>query len=530
VTAWYAAESFSEDERAALTPFFTSLDGPVFALTNLPEAVKGAMFARYSRTTKSLRRLFLDEFAEDVRPDGGLTRVGSGRADRLYERVFVEYGDDSVAQLGGVHLACEQSSQLLAKALERGRFAAYLEQSTRYMRYDDRPGGRWRATVPAEFDGTEVHDRYTGFLDEAFSAYGRMYAPLEAYWIARFPRQTGDSDFVYRQTIMAKTCDTLRLLLPAGTRSNLGIYASGQSYEQLLMRLAVHPLAEAREYGAMMLPELRKVIPEFLKRVDVPDRGLAWSAYWIDIRDRTEDITSSLVGQERPEERESVNLVDYDPEGEVKVAAAVMYAQSDLPDDQLLRIARRMSEDEIGAVLAASSGTRSNRRHKPGRAWERTQYRFDIVCDYGAFRDLQRHRPLTVEWQRLTPDLGSVVPDEIEDAGLLPEWERLTARSHELHDAIATTGLNEAAQYTVTMAHRIRFVMQLNAREAMHVTELRSSPQGHPAYRRVAHAMYREIARVHPSLARSFVHVSHDDVGLERLEAERRAHARRSVP
>ena len=277
-----------------LAPHFTNLDGPVFALVDLPEAVKGAMFARYSRTTKSLRRLFLDEFAGDIE-DGRARRgapeasaAGRERASRLYDSVFVEYGDDSVAQLGGVHLACEQSSQLLAKALEWGRLAAYLEQSTRYMRYDDRPGGAWRATLPPELEGTPAGDRYAAFLDEAFTTYGRMYEPMEAWFKERYPKQEGDSDFVYRQTIMAKTCDTLRVLLPAGTRSNLGIYATGQSYEQLLMRLAVHPLAEMRAYGELMKTELRTVIPEFLKRVDVEERGVAWSRYWAANRERVE--------------------------------------------------------------------------------------------------------------------------------------------------------------------------------------------------------------------------------------------------
>ena len=246
MTLAHVTEHFSPEERAALAPHFTNLDGPVFALIGLPEAVKGAMFARYSRTTKSLRRLFLDEFAGDLtdatRVGGDLSTAGSERAARLYESVFVEYGDDSVAQLGGVHLACEQSSQLLAKALEWGRLAAYLEQSTRYMRYDDKPGGAWRATLPPELDGTPAGERYAAFLDEAFTTYGRMYEPMHAWFEQRYPKQEGDSDFVYRQTIMAKTCDTLRVLLPAGTRSNLGIYATGQSYEQLLMRLAVHPL------------------------------------------------------------------------------------------------------------------------------------------------------------------------------------------------------------------------------------------------------------------------------------------------
>ncbi len=211
------SEPFTDEERAILAPHFSNLEGPVFALTNLPEAVKGALFARYSRTTKSLRRLFLDEFAKDVEAvPAGAAETGRERAARLYESVFVEYGDDSVAQLGGVHLACEQSSQLLAKALEWGRLAAYLEQSTRYMRYDDRPGDRWRATVPPELAGTPLEARYEAFLDEVFTTYGRMYEPMEAYFKERFPQQASDSDFVYRQTIMAKTCDTLRVLLPAG--------------------------------------------------------------------------------------------------------------------------------------------------------------------------------------------------------------------------------------------------------------------------------------------------------------------------
>ena len=525
----YVPEAFSDDERALLSRYFTNLEGPVFALVDLPEAVKGALFARYSRTTKSLRRLFLDEFADDVGSGGSVGDTGRARADRLYDNVFVEYGDDSVAQLGGVHLACEQSSQLLAKALEWGRLAAYLEQSTRYMRYDDRPGGSWRATVPPELVGTILEERYVSFLDDVFTAYGQMYGPMEAYFRERYPKQETDSDFVYRQTILAKTCDTLRMLLPAGTRSNLGIYATGQSYEQLLMRLAVHPLEEMRAYGELMLTELRKVIPEFLKRVDQPDRGVAWSAYWKDQRERTQDLAAKLLDGIDADERPEVNLVDHDPDGEIKIAAAVLYASSDLPDDQLLEVVRRMSDDERAEILAASLGARTNRRHKPGRAWERTGYRFDVLCDYGAFRDLQRHRPLTIEWQRLTPSWGYDVPAEIEDAGLRDGWDRVMARSKETHDEIAAGGLLDVAQYAVSMAYRVRFVMQMTAREAMHLTELRSSPQGHPVYRRVAQAMHREISRVHPGIGSAFSYVSYDDVDLERLEAERRAEEKRKA-
>jgi thymidylate synthase ThyX len=529
VSMWYATETFTDDERAALERHFTNLEGPVFALIDLPEAVKGAMFARYSRTTKSLRRLFLDEFADEVASGPAASVTGSARAERLYDRVFVEYGDDSVAQLGGVHLACEQASQLLAKALEWGRLAAYLEQSTRYMRYDDRPGGRWRATVPPEIVGTQLEERYVDFLDDVFAAYGRMFDALDPWYRDRFPREPDDSDFVYNQTILAKTCDTLRMILPAGTRSNVGIYATGQSYEQLLMRLAQHPLAEMRDYGELMKVELRKVIPEFLKRVDVEDRGVAWSAYWRDVRERTQELAAKLTGDAEPEPREEVNLVDHDPDGELKVTAAVLYAEGELPDDQLLELVRGMPEDERAAILAASVGARTNRRHKPGRAWERTQYRFDVLCDYGAFRDLQRHRPLTIEWQRLTPSFGYDVPADVQEAGLGDEWVRVMERSKETHDEIAAGGLLDAAQYAVSMAYRIRFVLQMTAREAMHLAELRSQPQGHPTYRRVAQAIHREVSEVHPAIGDAFTFMSYDDVDLERLEAERRTEQKRGA-
>ncbi len=527
MTTPYVVERFTDDERRMLGPFFSDLDGPVFALTNMPEAVKGALFARYSRTTKSLRRLFLDEFAADIVDGTAGPTVGTRRAAGLYERVFVEYGDDSVAQLGGVHLACEQASQLLAKALEWGRMAAYLEQSTRYMRYDDRPGDRWRSTTPPELAGTALAERYDTCLDDLFTTYGRLYEPMDAYFRAKVPQTPEDSDFVYRQSIMAKTCDTLRLLLPAGTRSNLGIFATGQSYEQLLMRLAVHPLAEMRDYGQRMSVELRKVIPEFLTRVDVPDRGVAWSTYWRDVRERTDELAAKLVGYVEPLSRPFVNLVDYDADGEMKVVAAALYAASALPDDQLLDEVRAMSTDARAKILASSIGERGNRRHKPGRAWERTGYRFDVTCDFGAFRDLQRHRPLTIEWQRLTPALGYDVPEPIVEAGFSRDWAEAMEVSLATWEAISAAGLPEVASYAVSMAYRIRFVMQMTAREAMHLTELRSQPTGHPAYRRVAQEMHRQIAAVHPAIGAAFTYVSYDDVDLERLEAERRTEAKR---
>jgi thymidylate synthase ThyX len=531
VSLWFVPEAWTDDERARLEPYFTNLEGPVFALVNLPEVVKGALFARYSRTTKSLRRLFLDEFAEEVGTGGATSEMGTTRAEKLFDNVFFEYGDDSVAQLGGVHLACEQASQLLAKAIEWGRLAAYLEQSTRYMRYDDRPGGRWRLTVPPEIEGTPAEDAYQAFAARTFEAYGRMFQPMYDRFAKRFPKDPADSDFLYRSTITAKTCDTLRVLLPAGTRSNLGVYATGQSYEQMLLRMRAHPLAEVREYADLMLLELRKVIPAFLKRVDLPDRGVAWSRYLEDTRERTLDVAAKYTAGVEPGHREIVTLADYDPLGEEKVVAAALYASTDLPDDRCQSLAHTMSAQEREHVLRAYVGERGNRRHKPGRAFERTGYRFDVLCDYGAFRDLQRHRPLTLEWQRLSPRHGYETPPQIEEAGLDGEWHAVMEDSARTWATLVDSAGPDVAQFAVSMAYRIRFVMQMSAREAMHLIELRSSPQGHPTYRRVAQTMHDLIDKTagHRAIAGAMTYVDYSDVDLERLEAERRAEAKRQA-
>ena len=194
-----AVEPFTAEERSRLAPYFTNVDQPVFALVNLPEVVKGALFARYSRSGKSLRRLFLDEFAELAAAEGGPARdVGLARAERLFERVFVEYGDDSVAQLGGVHLACEGVSNVLTKLLEWGRLMAYLEQSTRYIPYTEQRGGRWRYLVPAELDGHPLRRQYVAALDAAFDVYARWIDPMRAWFASRYPKAAGDSDAVSR--------------------------------------------------------------------------------------------------------------------------------------------------------------------------------------------------------------------------------------------------------------------------------------------------------------------------------------------
>jgi len=534
-------DEFTREERAALAPYVSNLDGPVFALVNLPEVVKGALFARYSRSPKSLRRLFVDEFlgagALEAAAGAGGTREAAGtqRAEQLYERVFVEYGDDSVAQLGGVHLACEGASNILTKVLEWGRLMAYLEQSTRYIPYDDRPDGRYRYHVPAELTGA-LRERYVATLDRSFDTYRAWLPKLRAFYERKFPRDPAESETVYRMTIRAKTLDTLRGMLPAATTSNVGIYGTGQAYEQLLLRMRAHPLQEARAYADLMLAELRKVIPAFLKRVDVPERGGVWSAYFEETRKETREVAGRLVNADSAAKKvpsiapeDEVTLTDFDPDGEVKVVAAALYAVSSRPDAELLAVARAMTPDERNAVMAAYVGKRLNRRHRPGRAFERTSYRFDVLGDYGAFRDLQRHRLLTLEWQRLTPRHGRVVPEAIAEAGAAEDWDRGLAESAELHNAIETADLPEVASYAVSMAYRVRFYMEMNAREAMHLIELRTTPQGHPSYRRICQTMHRLIGERHPAIAATMTFADHSAVELERLEAERAAERRRST-
>jgi thymidylate synthase ThyX len=523
-------ETFTPEERRALAPYFTNLDGPVFALVNLPEVVKGALFARYSRSAKSLRRLFLDEFLEQAGEAPTALSIGTTRAEQLYERVFSEYGDDSVAQLGGVHLACEGASNILTKVLEWGRLMAYLEQSTRYVPYTDRPDGRWKYHVPAELDGHPLRPRYVDTLDRAFETYARWIDPMREYWSGRFPRPPSESDVAYRATIRAKALDSLRGLLPAATRSNVGIFGTGQAYEALLLRMRAHPLREVRDYAELMLVELRKVIPAFLRRLERPDRGGVWSRYLAESHEQTGRVAGRLLEGIEPEPRPEVTLTDFDPDGEVKVVAAALYAASDLPDDQLLAVARKLGPEERRRVLEAYVGRRENRRHKPGRAFERTSYRFDVLGDYGAFRDLQRHRLLTLEWQPLSPRHGHATPEELEEAGALADWTRVMQESAALHDALAGAGLVEAAPYAVAMAYRVRFYMELNAREAMHVIELRTAPQGHPAYRRICQAMHRLIAEQagHRALAAAMRYADYSGGLGGRLDAERATERRRS--
>jgi thymidylate synthase ThyX len=520
----YPADDLSPAERARLAPHVTHLDGPVFGLVNLPETVKGALFARYSRYPGTLRRLFLDEFADSLPEVSRYDDAEGARAAQLYERIFVGYGDDSVAQLGGAHVACEWTSNVLTKLLQRPRLGAYLEQSTRYIAYDaPMPGGGYRYhRDPA------LGPEYERAMDGLFDAYAQALPIVRGWAEGAFPRASGESDAARARAINAKALDLLRGLLPAASLSHMGIYATGQAYEQLILHLLGHPLPEARAYGSMILDAVKAMMPSFVARVERPERGGEWIGYLERRREAGARWVARLGLDHDPEAqaRPSVELlhVDGDEDG---LLAALLFEAAAVGEEATLEAVRGLDADTRARMLADLVGARANRRHRPGRGFEALRYRFEVVSDYGAFRDLQRHRMLTVQWQGLTPALGAAVPDEVVEAGAGDLYARALEASRAEYGRLVDLGHPEAAPYALCLGYRIRYVLDLNAREAMHLIELRSGREGHPGYRAVAHEMHRQIATVHPAVAAAMTHVdTSTEPRLERILSEMRQQAR----
>ncbi|MEY2515934.1 MAG: hypothetical protein QOJ89_3292, partial [bacterium] len=501
----YPVETFTPAESERLRQHFTNLDEPVFALVNLPETVKGALFARYSRYQGTLRRLFLDEFADSLgRPDSAAAydnEEGAKAAD-FYERIFVGYGDDSIAQLGGAHVACEWVSNVLTKVLQRPRLGAYLEQSTRYIAYDAPIEGSDRYRY---FRDPALGSRYERAMDEIFEIYSTAIPRVSAWAAERYPAAEGEPARAHERAIKAKALDLLRGLLPAASLSHMGIFATGQTYEQLILHLLAHPLPEARHYGSMILESVQAVMPSFVSRVERPDRGGEWISY-LRHREQAGERWAARLGLDRRPGDDgaggpSVRLTHHDGDEDLLLAALLF--ESTGADERTTRAAlATLDPTERAQLLTDLTGERANRRHRPGRGLESLRYRFEIVSDYGAFRDLQRHRMLTCQWQTLTPDLGAGVPEEVDAAGVGDDFRRALELSRSAYERLLETGHDRrAAMYALCLGYRLRYVLDLNAREAMQLIELRSGREGHPAYRAIAHAMHEHIAGVHPAVA-----------------------------
>ncbi|MDB5166299.1 MAG: putative thymidylate synthase [Candidatus Saccharibacteria bacterium] len=488
--------------------------GNVYAFTDkLSPVTIAAAMARLSRRADDMRLTILDEFAHAMNQD-----------EKLLQRVITAYGDDSVQQLVGIHFVVENASNLLTKKLEWGRLAAYLEQSTRYIYFDQKDvNGRYRYHVPAHFDDATTTD-YCQAMDQIFDNYSAMVRQLTEYVQDESDVPADERDMAWKGATRAQACDAIRAVLPVATTSTVGVFASGQALESLIMHLMSDDLPEARQTGRELLAEARKILPTFLERADKPERGGAWVAYRSNTNRAVAEVAASMLPDDYgTDATEPVTLTDVWPRNELDIVPDMLYEHSSLSLTKLRSITNEWGYDQKLTVFDAYMGERLNRRHRPGRALEKIHYSWDLVCDYGIFRDLQRHRMVDdLEWQALTPRYGYEVPALVEEAGLAELFQSCFDISLHLYSLLQGRGYALEAQYATLLGHRMRWKVTYNAREAFHFHELRTSPQGHPGYRKLVQQMHEKLTQVHPMLGQAMQFVNQgEDEALTRLAAER---------
>ena len=524
-------EAFTPGERALLKPYVSNLDKPVFVLQNLPEVVKGALFSRYSRSDKSLRRMLLDEFINA--PESGFTGiVGAAsedsivavkKAEDFYDRVLVGYGDDSVGELGGASIACEEVSQLTAKVLEDSRLGiSPLEKSTRYIFFNSKPDGKYRYYRGPELMNSPFAQTYIDTMELLFGTYSKHVEPMMELLARKNPKPSDVTDRAYKSTLRAKAADVLRVFLPASTLTNVGLFGNGRALEYLMTKMYAHDLPEMPSVAREMQSELMKSIPSFVKRASPEDKyGGETNRYMKNASQGLRTEMKPIVGTDAPRPQEEIMLTDCDEEAEEKVLSALMYSDSTLSLKQLKEKVQGMAIEKRKSLLDSYLGKRENRRHKAPRAFENAYYTFDILGNYGIYRDLQRHRVLTQERQDLTVLHGYDTPKEFKELGMEEEYHEVMRKAAEAY-WLAFKQAPKLAQYVVPFGYRIRWYMTMNLREVYHMTELRTSRQGHPDYRRICQKMHKLVKEKHPLLSEYMRFVDLNDYELERLEAEKR--------
>ena len=505
--------SITEHGYQYLVEAVTNTTGNVYAFTeNISPVTVAAAMARLSRRGDDMRVTILDEFAHSMEKDA-----------QLLQRVITAYGDDSVQQLVGQHVVVENASNLLTKKLEWGRLAAYLEQSTRYIYFDEKDAdGKYRYYVPEHFTA-EVTETYTRVMDAIFDTYSHIVRELTDFVRAKSKVPKKEQDAAWRAATKAQACDAARPLLPVAVKSTVGIFASGQALESLIMHLLSDELAEARIVGQQLLDEARKTMPTFLERADKPERGGATIAYRSNTAQAVKEFTHKNLKEAYSSSQEAVTLTDIWPRDELDLVPDMLYEHSGSSLTEIREAVADWSEQKKAEALDTYVGERLNRRHRPGRALEKAHYSWDLVCDYGIFRDLQRHRMVDdLEWQQLTPRFGFDVPEIIEEAGLADAFEGCFDLSLRLHSILQAAGYELDAQYATLLGHKMRWKITYNAREAFHFHELRTAPQGHPGYRKLVLEMHQKLAELHPRLAAHMKFVNQDeDPELTRLAGER---------
>lgn len=503
----------SEEGKSYLSELVTDVNGNVYGFYEKmsPLTVAAAM-ARLSRRGDDMRITLLDEFLGE-----------KGKDEDLLKRVITAFGDDSVQQLVGQHIVVENASNLLTKKLEWGRLAAYLEQSTRYIYYDQKDSsGKYKYFVPEELDDKTTKS-YIKSLNKIFDLYSEMVHELTQFVQNSSSVPEEERDMAWRLATRAQACDAVRPVLPVATKATVGIYASGQALESLIMRLQADTLPEARVVGDTILKEARKTIPAFLERADKPTRGGATIAYLSNTKKEVNEIAKKYLKSAHSGDYPAVTLSSYWPKNELDIVPNILYSESDASLQEITSEVEKWSYKKKKDVLKTYIGERLNRRHRPGRALEQIHYSWDIVCDYGIFRDLQRHRIVDdLNWQTLSPRFGYDVPSLIEEAGLSDKFEACFDESLKIYSILQSAGYEAQAQYVTLLGHKMRWKITFNAREAMHFIELRTSPQGHPGYRKLVKQMYEVICEKHPLIGEAMRFVNQDeDPELTRLAGER---------
>lgn len=526
----------TDEDKKAIAPYVTNVDGPVFCVVNLP-GVAGPVFARYSRAAGGFRETMLKEFINQ-----GF--VDSKKADEFIDRVLIGYGDDSVGELEGQHISFEDVSNLATKLIEDRRLGAFIEQSSRYVVYDQKDAnGRFRYHLPKEVEAAGLTREYTETMDFIFQTYvdlvGRMVKiyesqkPIEeaTYEIRQKGQKNKLSDLTeekhiadfkrtYNNDIKTKACDTVRILLPAATKTNVGVLGNGRFLEHLLVRLYSHELQEMQDLGAAAHMELNKVIPKFV--------GKAKSKYEVEryhieteaaIRALAADV---LQGTHARRQNQPVVLLDTNPNDfSNNLVAEMLFKYAQVPTEDLRALVSGLPDEKKKRIIQTYNGNRRHKKDRPGRALEfGYPLTFDLEGDFGIFRDLHRHRMLTLQRQPLTPYLGHVVSPDLAEAGFKDRVDQCVEKSARLYEKLKTVS-PAVAEYAVLFAHNLRWRMGMNLREAMHMLELRTIPQGHPSYRKVAQEMHNAIReRFGDQIADLMGFVDHKGYSSARGESE----------
>ncbi len=527
-------EKFSKSEEKILLNHFSNTDDSVFAITTPQQVDRGALMSRYSRTNKSMRRIFLDEFL-----------VNPNRGEEFYNRVLIEYGDDSVAELGAAQVAIEGLSNIAVKKIEDRRIGlSYLEKSSRYVAWNKKENGKYKFYRDATIMNSRFADNYIDSCNLDFDVYSKNIEPMIKYVREKYPiekytfkdsngieqhylKLKNDNDIktagiIYRGSTKAKALDILRGLLPASTLTNVGITGNGRAFEYLLTILFSSDLEEERVLAKKIKHELDSTIKSFVRRAD-DKYGQAIQNYLQEIRKTSLKFTKKYAIGDAPKQS-ITKLVDFEAESKAinKIVAGILYEQSSgISYQKILSNAKKMPKNKKNQIIEDFSRLRKNRRHRPPRAFEMVEYTFDLINNFGMFRDFHRHRVLTMERQLLTTQHGFKMPDEVSILGIDKDFEDCMYKSKEVFDKIRKK-YPPQAQYVVNFAYNYPYFMRLNLREACHLIELRTVPQGHVDYRDVAQNMFKEIKKIHPNLSKIIKFVDLKKYELERFESEKR--------